>query len=191
MENKKRIVIPGEEIATTEEFLAGEGTFERKGKIFSSYLGTLDLDSEEMKAKVKPLNPLVKLKVGDIVLATVADVKSNMVITDVVLVEGKARGVTGDTFASIHVSKISEAYTSDVWKEYRLGDIIRAKVVQTEPSLQLSSDKPNLGVILGLCTKCRMPLIKKDKNLFCENCQRTEIRKMAPDYGKYNLKKGD
>lgn len=189
MNSKKRIVVPGEEIATTEEFLSGEGTFEIKGKIFSSYLGTLNLDSEEMKAIVVPVNPLVKLKVGDFVLAVVSDVKSNMVIADVVRVEGKARDVTGETLASIHVSKISEAYTSDVWKEYRLGDIIRAKVIQTEPSLQLSTDKPNLGVILGLCTKCRMPLEKKEKTLFCENCQRTEIRKTALDYGKFKFKK--
>lgn len=189
MNSKKRIVVPGEEIATTEEFLSGEGTFEIKGRIFSSYLGTLNLDSEEMKAMVEPLNPLVKLKVGDIVIAAVTDVKSNMVIADVVRVEGKERDVTGETQASIHVSKISEAYTSDVWREYRLGDIIRSRVVQTEPSLQLSTDKPNLGVILGLCTKCRVPLIKKEKTLFCENCQRTEMRKTALDYGKFKFNK--
>lgn len=189
MIKNKKIVIPGEEIATTEELLAGEGTFELKGKIFSSYLGRLDLDSEEMVARVEPINPLVRLKVGDVVLAVVEDVKSSMVIADVVRVEGKPRNVTGETLASIHVSKISEGYTSDVWKEFRIGDIIRAKVLQTKPSVQLSTDRPNLGVLLALCTKCRMPLAKKDKTLFCENCQRTEGRKTAPDYGKYRLKK--
>jgi exosome complex component CSL4 len=185
----KKIVIPGEEIATTEEFLAGEGTFEMKGKIFSTYLGKLSLDPEEMVARVEPINPLVELKVGDIVLAVVEDVKSSMVIVNVARVEGKPRDVTGETLAAIHVSKISEGYTSDVWNEFRIGDIIRAKVLQTKPSVQLSTDKPNLGVLLALCTKCRMPLIKKDKNLFCENCHRTEIRRTAPDYGKYRLKK--
>jgi exosome complex component CSL4 len=189
MIKNKKIVIPGEEIATTEEFLAGEGTFELKGKIFSSYLGRLTLDSEEMVARVDPVNPLVELKVGDIVLAVVEDVKSSMVIVDVVRVEGKPRDVTGETLAAIHVSKISEGYTSDVWKEFRIGDIIRARVMQTKPSVQLSTQKPNLGVLLALCTKCRMPLIKKDKNLFCENCHRNEVRKITPDYGKYRLEK--
>jgi exosome complex component CSL4 len=141
-----------------------------------------------MVAKVKPINPLVKLKVGDTVIANVTDLKSSMVITIVLRVEGKQREVTGETLASIHVSKISQGYTSDVWKEFRLGDIIRAKTIQTEPSIQLTTDKPNLGVLLALCTKCRMPLVKKDRALFCENCQRKEIRKMAPDYGKYRIK---
>ena len=76
MTNDKVIVVPGEEIATTEEFLAGEGTYESKGKIFSSFFGTLKLDSEDMVAKVKPINPLIKLKVGDTVIANVTDLKS-------------------------------------------------------------------------------------------------------------------
>ncbi len=189
MIKNKRIVIPGEEIATSEEFLAGEGTFELKGKIFSSYLGRLNLDSEEMVAKVDPINPLVELKVGDIVLAVVEDVKSSMVIVDVVRVEGKPRDVTGETLAAIHVSKISEGYTDDVWREFRIGDIIRAKVMQIKPSVQLTTSRPNLGVLLALCTKCRMPLVKKEKSLFCGNCHRNEVRKMAPDYGSYRLSK--
>ena len=184
MSNKKRIVMPGEELATTEEFLAGEGTFELKGRIFSSYFGEFDLDPEEMVARVRPINPLVRLKVGETVLAHVTDLKNSMVIANVVRVEGNPRDVTGETLASIHISKISEGYTEDVWKEFRLGDIIRARVVQAEPSVQLSTDKPELGVLMALCTKCRKPLVKKDKNLFCENCQRVEHRKTAPDYGR-------
>lgn len=189
MIKNKKIVIPGEEIATSEEFLPGEGTFELKGKIFSSYLGRLNLDSVEMVAKVDPINPLVELKVGDTVLAVVEDVKSSMVIVDVVRVEGKPREVTGETLAAIHVSKISEGYTDDVWREFRIGDIIRAKVMQTKPSVQLTTSRLNLGVLLALCTKCRMSLTKKDKSLFCENCHRNEVRKMAPDYGSYRLSK--
>ncbi len=188
MTTDKKIVVPGEEIATTEEFLAGEGTFESRGRIFSSFLGTLNLDSEDMVAKVKPINPLVRLKVGDTVLANVTDLKSSMVIADVLRVEGKQREITGETLASIHVSKISQGYTSDIWNEFRLGDIIRARTIQTKPSIQLTTDKPDLGVLLALCTRCRMPLVKKDRALFCQNCQRTEDRKITPDYGNYRFK---
>lgn len=187
MNNKERIVVPGEEIATTEEFMAGEGTYEMNGMVLSSYLGTLKLDSEEMMARVDPINPLVELKVGHVVLASVTDVRSNMILANVARVEGNPRGVTGETLAAIHVSKISEGYTSDVRNEFRLGDIIRAKVIQTRPSLQLATVGTNLGVLLSLCTKCRKPLSTKDKTLFCENCLRTEIRKKAPDYGKYRF----
>jgi exosome complex component CSL4 len=189
MDKYKKIVIPGEEIATSEEFLAGEGTFEQKGTIFSSLLGTLSLDPKEMIATVVPINPLVELNVGDIVLAHVQDLRSSMAILEVVRVEGKSRNVAGETLASIHVSKISSGYTSDVRNEFRIGDIIRAEVLQSKPSVQLSTEKPNLGVLLALCTKCRMPLDKKDKNLYCKNCRRNEVRRTSPDYGEYRIKK--
>jgi exosome complex component CSL4 len=188
MKNTKKIVLPGEVLATSEEFLAGEGTFEQDGNILASYLGKLNLDSEEMVAKVEPINPLVTLRVGDVVLARVQDVKSSMVLVNVFRLEGKSRGITGETFGSLHISKISEGFTQDVWKEFRIGDIIRAKVVRDKPALQLSTNQSDLGVLLGLCTKCRLPLIKKDKSLFCENCKRNEVRKMAPDYGNYRVK---
>ncbi|UCF09287.1 MAG: exosome complex RNA-binding protein Csl4 [Thermoplasmata archaeon] len=179
--------MPGEEIGTTEEFLAGEGTYESKGKIYSSYLGTVNLDIKERIASVSPINPLVTLKAGDIVLARVTDVKNSMVIADVVRVEGRKRKVTGETMGSIHISKISEGFTQDVWKEYRIGDIIRAMVEQVKPSLQLFTGRQDLGVLLALCTRCRMPLEKKGKNLFCKNCRRSEMRKMIPKYGSYVL----
>jgi exosome complex component CSL4 len=189
MKEKKKIVIPGEEIGTSEEFLAGEGTYESGGVIRSYYLGELDLDSKEMVAKVTPVNPPVKLNNDDIVLAHVMDVRNSIVMVSVIRVEGKDRHVSGETQGAIHVSKISEGYTSDVWKEYRIGDIIRAVVVSTKPSLQLATNRPKLGVLLGLCTKCRMPLVKKDNILFCESCKRSEMRNMAPDYGNYRIEK--
>jgi exosome complex component CSL4 len=189
MKKEKKIVIPGEHIGTSEEFLSGDGTYEHSGSIYSSFMGELNLDSDEMVVKVKPLNPLVELNVGDLVLAHVQDIKSSMVLVNVIRVEGNPREVAGGTMGSIHVSKIDEGYTSDVWKEYRIGDLVRAKVIQNKPSLQLATDRPKLGVILGLCTKCRMPLIKKEGSLHCENCQRTELRKTAPDYGNYHLQK--
>lgn len=182
---ESRIVIPGEEIATTEEFLAGEGTYESKGKIYSSFLGTVKLDTSEKVASVEPVNPLVLLNCGDIVIARVTDVRSNMVLADVVRVEGRERNITGETMGAIHISKISRGYTEDVRREYRIGDIIRAQVEQVKPSLQLFTGREDLGVLLALCTRCRMPLEKKDKNLFCKNCQRTEMRRASPEYGKY------
>lgn len=185
---ERRIVIPGEEIATTEEFLAGEGTYESKGRIFSSYLGTVNLDTREKVATVEPLNPLVTLNPQDIVIARVTDVKNNMVIADVVRVEGRERNVTGETMGSLHISKISPDYTEDVRREYRIGDIIRAQVEQVRPSLQLFTGREDLGVLIALCTRCRMPMEKKDKNLYCSNCKRTELRRASPDYGKYVFK---
>jgi len=62
---EKRLVLPGEELGTTEEFLPGKGTYEEGGKIYSAVAGVLDIDTKEMAILVRPANPPVKLKVGD------------------------------------------------------------------------------------------------------------------------------
>ena len=74
MKKDKKIVLPGEVLGTSEEFLAGEGTFEQSGIILSSIMGELDLDQKEMMARVRPVNPPVELKINDVVLANVQDI---------------------------------------------------------------------------------------------------------------------
>lgn len=179
----KKCVFPGDEVAVVEEFIPGEGTYEIDGKIYSAYCGHLILDHEEKVAKVSARNPPLTLKVGDVVYAEITDVKSTMAICEVIAVEGRDRNIAGDTNATIHVSKVSSGYIQDVGKEIRPSDVVRARVVQVKPSLQLSTIGHHFGVILALCRKCRMPLKKRDKKLYCERCERFEDRKVADDYG--------
>ncbi|MDI6916561.1 MAG: exosome complex RNA-binding protein Csl4 [Thermoplasmatales archaeon] len=180
---KKRLVLPGEMIGTSEEFLPGEGTFEENGKIFSKNVGTLEINEKERTVNVKTVNPPVVLKTGDIVVGTIRDVKSMMAIVDIEKAVGKNRRITGESTGAIHISKIASGYVKDVGSECRMNDIIRAKVIQTEPSLQLSMVGPEFGVLRAVCEKCRMPLEKDGNKLFCKHCERTETRKIANDYG--------
>jgi exosome complex component CSL4 len=178
-----RKVLPGEEVAVEEEYLAAEGTYNEDGLIYASQMGELHLDDEERVAKVLPANPLVKLVEGEIVYCEITDVRSAMAICDVVAVEGKKRAIAGDTYGTIHVSKISPYYTEDVGRELRPSDIVRAKVTQVKPSLQLTTVDAHLGVVKGLCKRCRQKMERDDKGLFCKDCERREPRKLADDYG--------
>jgi exosome complex component CSL4 len=178
----KKLVVPGEFVAVSEEFMAGDGTYDLEGKIYSAYLGELELDTVHKVALVKPLNPPIQLKVGDTVYGIIEDVKETMVVASVTGVEGTERGISGDTEGSIHISKISDRYTEDTRNEFRKGDIIRAEVIQVKPSLQLGTSRRNLGVIKALCTRCRSHMIQQDRSLFCENCEQVESRKTAIDY---------
>lgn len=181
-----RLVLPGEEICTSEESLPGKCTYETGGIVYASSLGTVKLDTKEMKVDVIPLNPPVVPMLGDTVIGLVTDIRSSMAMIDVIAVEGKTRKISGDESAAIHISKVSETYTQDMGREFRIGDLVRAKVIQVKPSLQLSSVGSNFGVIRALCLRCRNPLRLKDSALFCGRCERVETRKIASDYG--NLK---
>lgn len=187
---KDKIVLPGEQLSTTEELYSGEGTFEEDGVIRASRIGRYVVDEKHRKAMVEPLTSIpVVLKKGDTVLAGVHSVKPSMVIINVLHVIGKNRGISSDTNGTIRVSEISTSYVKDPSTEYGVGDILRARVTQVKPSLQLATKDENLGVIKALCVKCRHPLIKKDNILECKNCGNKERRKVAMDYGEYDLNK--
>jgi exosome complex component CSL4 len=176
-------VLPGEEVAVEEEYLASEGTYNEDGIIYASQVGDLELNLEEMTAGVRSPNPPNVLRNGDVVFGIIADTRSTMATVDVVAKDGSERGVGGETYGTIHVSKISPGYTEDVTKELRKGDIIRARVTQIKPSLQLTTKEEHLGVVKARCWKCRGEMVRRGKMLLCEECDRKATRKIADDYG--------
>lgn len=180
---EEKFVIPGEIVATAEEFVPGKGTYESDGKIVASEAGKLTLDVKSHTASVKPRNPVTEPKKKDKVLASITDVRSSMAICDILFIEGAARQITGDAEATLHVSSISSQYVETVGSAVRVGDVIRAEVTQSQPSTQLTTVNAHLGVVLAHCSRCKSVLQLKDKSLFCSECERYEKRKIADDYG--------
>jgi len=186
---ENKMVLPGDQVSTSEELLPGDGTFEENGIIRASRAGTYYVDEKHHKATVKPSTSIpVELKRGDIVLASVGSVRSSMIIANVLHVTGKNRDVSGDTNGTLRVSEIADGYIKDPSMEYAPGDIIRAKVIQVQPNIQLATKGRDLGVIRALCSKCGQHLERKENGLECSNCGWKERRRTADDYGNYNLK---
>lgn len=179
---EQRKVIPGELVATAEEYLAGFGTYEDDGMIYSSAVGSLELDDRNKVARLRFDNPPNAIWIGDKVFCEVTNVRPSMVICSVFAVEGTPRGVTGETSATIHVSKLSNRYVEDASQALRITDIARGEVIQARPSIQLTTAKPHLGVVFARCKHCREPMEHKDDRLYCPKCETTEYRKLARDY---------
>ena len=180
-------VFPGDEVAVEEEYLASDGTFAADGKVYASQIGTLVLDDNDCVAKVISPNPPNILHIGDVVYAVVADIRKTMVTADVAAKQGTDREVGGETYATIHVSKISSGYTDNIRNELRKGDLIRARVIDTEPSLQLTTKEDHFGVIRAKCGMCKTELVRRGDDLFCPECRHTQSRKLADDYGNVEL----
>jgi len=188
--NENDIVMPGDELSTSEELLPGDGTYEEDGIIRASRIGKYIIDKKYRRAKVKPFTSTpVVVKKGDIVLAEVRFAKPMMIVADVIHVIGKNRGISGDNNGTIHASEISRSYVKDASTEYKVGDIVRAKIFQVKPSIQLTTKDKDLGTIKALCVKCRHPLDQKGNSLECNNCGNKEHRKTAIDYGNFDLHK--
>lgn len=182
------LVLPGDKIAKSEELIAGEGTFEEKGDIIASIIGIFKIDKENMAAVVEPITdvPLV-LKKGDIAICEVKQITEAMVIVKIIHIAGRKRQIAGEKEAAIHISNISNEFIEDIKKKFKIGDIVRARIIKVDPAIQLTTKEKGLGVIKAFCSNCRNPLIKKNNLLECKTCGRVEERKMADDYGEGNL----
>ena len=186
---EKNLVMPGDKLSTSEELLSGDGTYEEDGIIRAARVGHYVIDEKNRRASVKPVTSIpILVRKGDTILAEVRSVRSSMIIADVIHVTGKNRAISGDTNGTLRVSEISRSYVKDPVTEYAPGDIIRAKVTQVKPSIQLATKDRNLGAIRALCTNCRHVLQRKGNNLECSYCGHKETRRLAEDYGVYDIK---
>src|SRR6266508_311067 len=174
---ERKMVLPGDEIAVAEEFEPGEGTYEAKGLVFAATPGVLELDPANRVARVRAFNPPAELRVGDIVYGAVDDIRGMMATATIQAIHGRARQISGESEGTIHISNVSEEYTEDIHDMYRLGDIIRAKVIQVKPSVQLTTAEPSLGVVKALCSVCRGPLEMRGRDLYCPRDERSERRR--------------
>ena len=183
MTSQSEIKLPGDVLVATEEYMPGEGTYEHGGMILASRIGTLVLDDREKIASIvfskEPVLPLV----GDIALGTVLDAGGKMVQIEIRSLERNGRGMPASNRGALHITKMSEDFIDNPRKFFRLGDIVRARIIQLEPSIQLSTAGEELGIVRAFCGKCRLPLERKGSQLHCAECERNEPRKLSGYYG--------
>lgn len=183
-----RVVTPGEDVGTVEMFEAGEGTYVgTDGRIRAALYGKLITDGKQLRATVLPLNRPNKLRPGDVVYGSIYDNKTGLTLAFIEKVEGVSRALAQDNFAAIHVADVDERYVEELSREFAPSDLIRARVVQVDPTLRLSTKGPEFGVVKAWCGQCRRVLELSRRlrgTLYCEHCHRGEPRKISTHYGK-------
>ena len=185
----KRLVYPGDSVGVAEEFTPGPGTFEENGEVIAATVGHLTLDTDAFEARVDSLTAQpATVKVGDIVIGTIHMTRSSMAIVEIRRIATQPdRKIGGDTNGTLHVSKASEQYVESMEAIFRSRDIIRAKVLETKPAIQLTTKGPHLGVLKSYCTRCGTPMVAKGKGLICPECEWKDMSKLADDYGTGNV----
>ncbi|WP_010477947.1 exosome complex RNA-binding protein Csl4 [Thermococcus zilligii] len=181
------LVLPGDHLGVIEEYLPGEGVKEENGELIATRAGRVRIDQEKMEIYVEPVTDTPPLpKVGDIVLAQVIDVKPPAVIVNLLRIEGESRReIATSKMAGIHVSSIKNGFVEDLSSEFKIGDIVRARVISNEKSpIQLTTIDPDLGVVYAFCSRCRTPLIRRGDKLICPKCGNIETRKLSRLYRK-------
>ena len=71
--------LPGDKIASIEEYETGYNTFDDGDMVRASTVGKIELDKEARVANIKHPKMISIPKVGDIIIGTVAAVMSSMI----------------------------------------------------------------------------------------------------------------
>ena len=186
--DSNELVFPGTRLAVTEEFIAGPGTYSTDDYIYSSVAGLviIDLGKHEItvmpKAKTSPIP-----KNNAIILGKVVNVSRQVIAVSVFSIENKE--IYPAYTMVIHISSVSREYLETIDEAICLGDVIRAKIVDSKTiPLQGSLISSQLGVIQSTCSICGAKLNKIGRNkLKCSSCSNIESRKTAIDFGSGHL----
>ncbi len=183
-------VIPGDFLATAEEFVPGDGAYEESGKIYSTYTGVVlvDVRTKHISVFSRALGPPA-LKRDDVVIGRVEEVRDQGASIYIGVLRGREdRELPLPNKGSIHVSQVHTSYVEEMRQQFKLGDIVRARVLNASRApVQLSTAGDDLGVIVAACSRCRAPLKREDSKLSCSECGNLEFRKLASDYRQGSL----
>lgn len=179
-------VLPGDSLGVTEEFVPAEWTYDDAGKIRSLVAGTVLVDNRSKKISIIPKtsSPSI-LKTGVIVYGQISEVRGQRALMKIGNTKGNTRSLTTSFSGGIHISQADKGYVSKLTDEFRIGDIVEAKVTKVIglDNVDLTTTGNELGVIKAMCTNCRYFMKKISKNeVLCPNCGRKEKRKLSANY---------
>ena len=182
----KEQAFPGDVIALAEEYLPGRNSSDENGQIVSSVFGRIVRDDEELNISVKPYRERITLHRNDIAYARVMKVDQRRASLRIGAIYNKNMGlVSYDAEASLG---LGGRFSRGPPLILRVGDLIRVRVLKTgSRGIELGIYGDWLGVLRTTCPRCRNVMEQKN-GLYCYNCDTTEIRKVAPDYGNINFK---
>jgi exosome complex component CSL4 len=178
-----RLVLPGELLGTAEEFVPGRGTYEDSGRIYAALLGHPRVDPSDRAIRVDALNAIPSIAENDTIYGRVDEIKSAMAIVTVLAAAASGRGVPGTPEGTIHISKAKDGYTETLADEFAPGDLVLARVIQSRPTIKLTTGPSFLGVVAARCQVCHGLLAKHGQELECPRCGHRERRKIAAEYG--------
>ena len=176
------LVLPGDLLGTAEEYVPGRGTYEDHGRIFAALMGHKHVDPRDRAVRVEAIHSIPVVNEGDLVYARVDEVKSAMAVCTVLALSTGKRAVPGAPEGTVHISKAKEGYTESLSEEFQPGDLLLARVLQSVPTIKLTTATAHLGVVSARCQVCHGLLERGSKELTCPRCGNHERRKLAHGY---------
>ena len=181
MEEKKQsiIVLPGDKLASIEEFVPGTGTATVGESIVSTVTGGKKPDMSNRVMNVKPAKAASETlpQVGDYIIGFVDSASPNV---GQITIQAINEIPSNKEFSGMLSLRDERRRRSPPIKP---ADIIRAKVISTKNSIfHLTINDPNCGVISTVCSNCggRIVPLGRDR-VKCPECGLVDDRLLAED----------
>ncbi len=178
---REQPILPGEQIASIEEFEGGKNTYlTEDGTIRSAAIGSKVLDLKRRTIKIEPRNAPTMPKVGDILVGYVEMIFASMVSVKVLYINGNKSSSGYAAIASMRVGRDRRDRPI-----FRTGDIIRGRVVSLlNSNIHMTMAEKEFGVLYTLCFMCGGDTVRVNDTVKCIECGAWEPRKTTHDYGK-------
>ncbi len=183
---EKQPVLPGDQIASIEEFEGGKNTYlAPDGAIRSAAIGNKVYDLKRRIIKIDQKNSPMIPKVGDIVVGSVDMLFSSMVSIKMLYLNDKKFGAGYSAIASARVGA-RDRDRRDRRAVFRTGDIVRGRIISLlNSNVHLTLAEKEFGVLYALCFNCGGDTVRTNENTIkCIECGAFEDRKLTHDYGK-------
>lgn len=169
--------MPGQKIASIEEYESGRNTFDDGDMVRSTVVGTINIDKNERVAAVKKAQQKLMPEAGDIVIGTVAAVMSTMIAVSIDFINGAPSKSGVECICSTrNIRKRTIALAND---------IVTLKILsQNNGTLHATINEPNLGVLFTKCRKCGDKVLPYRDAIKCKECSWIDDRKLSNDFGK-------
>ncbi len=182
MKDKKNAVLPGDQVAVSEEYLPGAHVYDDSGLLRSLTVGTIHKDPKTMEISVAPSAPANLLKVGDYVTGQVESASTSNSSVTIYYVNGRP---TDKEFSGMLMLRSGRRERGDrSGPPVKLGDMVRCRINSLMNGIiHLSIDEDRAGVVFALCGNCGRPMLRGGNRAKCDECGNVEERKLASDFG--------
>lgn len=164
--------IPGDKIASIEEYEAGYNTFDDGDMVRAATVGEKILDKTTRIARMKHPRLLSIPQVGDTVIGTVAAVMSSMIAVSIDYINGKPTTSKVECVCSTrNIRKKNIALVNDV---------VALKILNhLNGTIHATIDEPHLGVLFTKCRKCGGKVVPMRDAIKCTECSWIDERKLS------------
>ncbi|MEO9365012.1 MULTISPECIES: exosome complex RNA-binding protein Csl4 [Candidatus Nitrosocaldus] len=177
-----RFALPGDRIATIEEFEGLEGIYQHEdGMLRASRIGKVTYDMKQRYVRVNGLKSMLIPKKDDHVIGFIHMLTSNSANIRIVYINDLKSDAR---FDAIYIGRGKVK----VHNMFRVGDMVRAKVVSIlNGYIHVTFKDGNFGVIYTRCNQCGGEVVKLNaEEVKCVECNTVSSRKLADDYGNLN-----